>query len=114
MPPERRTSMCSTLLASILISAASCPPQLNSSPAIPAAGAAASPAKQAARLSDPQLQQIRGGRGFATRTGREGVQRLVQDTSLRQFAMLQQTTPQQMDNWWLDIGSGLIAASIFN
>lgn len=101
--------MCFTIVASILVSATPCPAELASTPKT----AAATTRTQAVRLSDPQLQRVRGGRGLTSRPGREGLQRLMQDTSFRDFAIMQPTTSQQMDNWWTDIGAGLIAASLF-
>lgn len=67
-------------------------------------------AKLVSPLSDEALGSIRGGQGLSfADTG--GAGRIANDPLVRDTALAQSVAVQQMDVWWTDIGSVLIAAN---
>ncbi|HEX8400749.1 MAG TPA: hypothetical protein VF628_03505 [Allosphingosinicella sp.] len=72
----------------------------------------AAPGVQARRLSNPELDRIRGGWAVLTRTGPDGVIRLVRDGNTRDMTMTLPPGVQMLDNWFAEVGSAYIAASL--
>lgn len=96
--------MCAVTLALAVVSAACPPVSLQLSEAKPAA--------VSRRLSNPELDQIRGGQGYVAKAGRNGLVRLVQDGNVRDMNFVLSSASQPMDAWWSDVGSAYVALSL--
>ena len=87
--------MCMTALSALLIPALGC--GLDAAPAVTA-------------LTSHELGSIRGGQGFSYADFGETPGRVARDPMVRDVALAQTVTQQQMDAWWADSGAALLAA----